>query len=584
MFNMHNNSTSQHPPASQRARSTLEKAKSNGFLVLLAIVVTILPTLNVHAAQFTGGIAPIYIPDTNPCTIVSGSDILDVDVSSTNGNSLGVISREDIHYSEQSSMDVTLTLPICSQVMEIRMRDTVLLEESDIGVDPPTMYYSEESDVNLGDGTHEVTVRLHYSNNHEGRSYPVEFSVRNPNNGYDVAVTHKLTVVGVKDIPGLNSAISFSDNELDNIFNKKIFDTFGPNNSTVINIDGKDRTFYGSSYNPINLTGNGQINFGWSFNIEVENYCDLEMSVNGAFTLDFVTDVNDIDNDGDTSETILTSVWRNSAGNEVDGPNVVADMPFWCKVPLPIVAVIKTENIFRTIRLAREAVQDMIVSLVGAEVGSMVDAFDCSAAGDGVSCLNLISSVDAGYRKLTINLALIPQKVIINIPYGNQHQSSPIGNGFALNPGDRIAIAASHRAQVCGSFYYGTFPNCGNTMLSPNGLPNSQVDDGIEYPRQRITRTPSQLPFPDANVGALFAHYQDDVLGVVTIPGGIYFPPMTIDTRISENILLNNLGQITTSPLSAEGGWLNFGMNEKFNAGYNVYGGGFYQVSIVWIP
>jgi hypothetical protein len=72
-------------------------------------------------------------------------------------------------------------------------------------------------------------------------------------------------------------------------------------------------------------------------------------------------------------------------------------------------------------------------------------------------------------------------------------------------------------------------------------------------------------------------------LGVITLPGGVMYPPTTIDTRISQNILLKNLGVIETSPISLDGGWLNFGMNEHFNSGQQKYGAGTYHVDILFV-
>ena len=149
--------------------SNIVKAPVQACLIMLAM----LPFLwigNAQAWQFTPFV-PIIVPPTDPCIRAGASEILSIEAQATNGNSpVTLRSRQDIHYSTASSMDVVLSLPVCTEISDLSLRGNLLLEESEIGIDPPAMYYSIESDVDEGDGTHTVTVRLHYNNNHQGRS------------------------------------------------------------------------------------------------------------------------------------------------------------------------------------------------------------------------------------------------------------------------------------------------------------------------------------------------------------------------------------------------------------------------------
>src|SRR5262249_37065607 len=136
-----------------------------------------------------------------------------------------VLAHPPVYYLKGTQVDVTLTLPECTSITDVRW-GSIPISTSSGGIDPPPAWYTPLSDIPLPDHKHRVTIRitaqLPWTN---GDSLLVTLTIKS-NIGYRGLVDYSFYLAGVQDI-GSDQTLRLPQTQLDNQLIAAVYGRFG---------------------------------------------------------------------------------------------------------------------------------------------------------------------------------------------------------------------------------------------------------------------------------------------------------------------------------------------------------------------
>jgi hypothetical protein len=445
------------------------------------------------------------------------------DVQYTAGG--GVVVKPPIVYVAGTVLDVSLTIPDCTQVSAVH---------HDGHGDPS---YWIQQDQSLGDGRHRVTLRMVFANAGRGHSYATRVVVTAETSRYMTwweaqalpTAEHLFTRVDVKRTAG-RMAMTVSEDELRNRFITAMFASFGPegriqegstsvrpygpaydlaSEPTITTVPGSNVT-----YVPPQLAlEEGKVHFAWSFNVSIPNWCDASGRVWGRFGVE-------VDQPSGPEGRYVFVVWE-GGGPSVDLSTYPCSLIDW--------VVVNVGRMFGAVdreATVREQLMQQLQNMVDMAVGT------CplnAATGQrfcprlGIDPTLLDPSVAIHKDHLTIEV-FSPDTITIDVPYATRNLDTP-ELGLALGPGQQAIVTASGRPTICTSSYVasGERPStCAQKTIAPHGIYNEAASNPFLYPGlstsslsgdessayralAKVYRDPALLPLPHEKVGAVIA-------------------------------------------------------------------------------
>jgi len=434
----------------------------------------------------------------------------------------------------------------CTQLSAINF-DNRQIHEGSGGIDAPSEYYEVLRNEVVSSGQHRVLLRLHFANLGRGRSMSVWVDGMAP--GAEDATTFGFTLVEVETV---NAPIetSISEAELRNGILIGISRKFANGHSGRL----KD-----PSYKPTVKINSGLVHFVWDVGVTTPSYfCDGRAKVKADFTIvPSGTSVRVVHLSRDVSSTFGYC-------------NVLRYIPGVNAVFAGIVGYFEEQGI--------EDLKDRIDKTVAAQFAM------CQNVG-GINCeiLKLDVRIEPGQIRVIFNDPLL-NRVSIRAPYDSENLGlkSPLANGIAMLPEDKILVMASGLVNACETGYRNVYGFCPTVSTGPGGLYDADVNfpgvgDNFLHPESGFLMQPEPffhgaskywrqnegLPMTEENIGALIARTADS--------------QSTTAPVLANGPCRLQIGTDTTNRVA-------FGINDTHRAINATYGSGMYRVHFLWVP
>jgi hypothetical protein len=413
-------------------------------------------------------------PSTAPA--LYGAEVVGPTALTASGNApfgfqpdFGRLQRGSVQYVSANYVHVKLVTDTCTVIHEVRMGSRILTATAVDGY----RYDAADSYPQPADASqhgHSVFVFFPYDN--KGTTDSVSVVVRRI--GGTATAVHSFPLVRVDAIHPRNSvaSVGLSDTQLENSLARTLYDKFGgaANQTWITQDDGTKRRIYGLDKGSIYLYVNGYgVHFGFSFKIDINNFCDPTARVHGTFKL-----AKDI--------TGLTVVWTLP-------PQTSLSWPTLCSAPalLPIGGLIPA------------LINDVIDGKASGSIRSSVEKDIQGAIPSTSSYALFLQGARTETDQVLVDLQLPFPQLELEVPY----DAFDMGRPAMAFPANETFVVLAH----------GIGMRDGEVHSGPDGLPNG-------YPTPppigtALSRSITALPFATANVAQLVARTRS-VFGTTT--------------------------------------------------------------------
>ena len=418
------------------------------------------------------------------CTKSVQPQILDHSISVPAPGSL--LSHPPIYYVAGNYLDVTLTIPNCTMISNVKKGGIELSSEYD-PIEQRNADWEIRNYVSEPNNQQRITIRINIPNLGNGFSEPVDITVKSVIG--NLTTHYEFTVAYVKEVKPV-AAISISENELRNKFITNIYNRYGDDGSYTDSTTSQE--LYNPSYEGLDLRiEDDGIHFKWKVKANIPNFCDPTIKMDGRFHLE---------QDGGYIDVI----WD-------EGPDVDIDIPLYCDIPASILTV--------PYILAKAFAASDAESNIRDDIQIQVDNLTNDIPPETRPFINFETHTD----ELVVKIHYVGDAVAIKVPYYAGLDVS----GLALNPGDIIDIFPSALMNVCGNG--SREPRSCSIKSGPAGLFNWQTNIPVPNPwplhngvygyekerhkawreLQGLARQPDKLPLPQENAAALIYALED---------------------------------------------------------------------------